>query len=64
MVSIQCKIIVGRISILIWEEDMLKLGGIIAAMVTPMTEDEKVDETGSKKLVDRLVTAGVYRKIR
>jgi len=38
----------------------LSLKGIIPALITPMTEDESVDETGLRTLVDRLVDAGVH----
>ena len=38
----------------------LSLKGIIPALITPMTEDESVDEGGLRTLVDRLVDAGVH----
>lgn len=38
----------------------LSLKGIVPALITPMTEDESVDEAGLRTLVDRLVDAGVH----
>ena len=34
--------------------------GIIPAMITPMTEDEELDEKGFKTIIDGLITAGVH----
>jgi len=34
--------------------------GIIPAMITPMTEDERLDEKGFKRLIDGLIGAGVH----
>ncbi|MBW1961270.1 MAG: 4-hydroxy-tetrahydrodipicolinate synthase [Deltaproteobacteria bacterium] len=34
--------------------------GIIPAIITPMTEDEELDERGFQKLVDALIEAGVH----
>jgi 4-hydroxy-tetrahydrodipicolinate synthase len=34
--------------------------GIIPAMITPMTEDEELDEAGFRTLVDGLIAAGVH----
>lgn len=34
--------------------------GIIPALITPMTADESVDEAGLRRLVDRLIDAGVH----
>ena len=39
---------------------MIKLEGIIAAMITPMAEDESVDENGLRALINRLIEAGVH----
>jgi 4-hydroxy-tetrahydrodipicolinate synthase len=34
--------------------------GIIPAMITPMTEDEELDEKGFRKLIDGLIAGGVH----
>ena len=34
--------------------------GIIPAVITPMTEDEELDEKGLEKLLDHLIGAGVH----
>lgn len=34
--------------------------GIVPALITPMTQDEEVDEAGLRVLVDRLIDAGVH----
>ncbi|WP_322052948.1 4-hydroxy-tetrahydrodipicolinate synthase [Paraburkholderia bannensis] len=34
--------------------------GIVPALITPMTQAEEVDEAGLRKLVDRLIDAGVH----
>jgi 4-hydroxy-tetrahydrodipicolinate synthase len=40
--------------------DATDIQGIIPAMITPMTEDEALDEKGFQKLVDGLILAGVH----
>ena len=40
--------------------DATYIQGIIPAMITPMTEDEALDEKGFQKLVDGLILAGVH----
>jgi 4-hydroxy-tetrahydrodipicolinate synthase len=39
---------------------MIKLQGIIAAMITPMGEDESINENGLRILVNRLIDAGIH----
>ena len=39
---------------------MFKPQGIIAAMVTPMTEDEQINEMELRRQVNRLISAGVH----
>ncbi|WP_343583211.1 4-hydroxy-tetrahydrodipicolinate synthase [Herbaspirillum sp.] len=34
--------------------------GIVPALITPMTQDEEIDEAGLRTLVDRLIDAGVH----
>jgi len=34
--------------------------GIVPALITPMTQDEEIDEAGLRVLVDRLIDAGVH----
>jgi 4-hydroxy-tetrahydrodipicolinate synthase len=34
--------------------------GIVPALITPMTQDENIDEAGLRVLVDRLIDAGVH----
>jgi len=41
-------------------ESMIKLEGIIAAMITPMKEDEDIDLDSLRVLVNRLISAGVH----
>ena len=39
---------------------MFNIEGIIAAIVTPMTEDEKINEAELRRHVDRMVDAGIH----
>jgi len=38
----------------------MKLHGIVPALVTPLTEDERIDEAGLRRLVDFLLRGGVH----
>src|SRR5512136_2238865 len=38
----------------------LRPHGIIPAMVTPLTEDERIDEPALRKLVNHLIAGGVH----
>ena len=40
--------------------DVAFIQGIIPAMITPMTEDEELDEKGFQKIIDGLIAAGVH----
>ena len=40
--------------------DATFIRGIIPAMITPMTEDEELDEKGFQKIIDGLIAAGVH----
>ncbi len=42
---------------------MTRLHGMLAAMVTPFTPDDRVDEPATHKLVQSLVDAGVHALI-
>ena len=40
--------------------DTTFIRGLIPAMITPMTEDEDLDEAGLKDLIDQLIDRGVH----
>ena len=38
----------------------MEIKGIITAMVTPFDENQKINETAARQLVDKLISQGVH----